>query len=150
MFSWLRVHSLLSSEQVIMTPCNVLKLQPLWNVEREGDEETRENEGQHVEHWGVTEKMQRCSWVGWLQKNLFFFKRFWSKLHIAHALLRQQSLKASEILQQKVIQNIQYYNISYLHMLASLKSRLQNIFLFEEMMQNFKNEKCWNPANVKI
>ena len=36
--------------RVIMTPCNVLKLQPLRNVERESDEETRENEGQHVEH----------------------------------------------------------------------------------------------------
>ena len=39
-----------------MTPCNVLKLQPLRNVEREGDEETRENEGHHVEHGRVTEK----------------------------------------------------------------------------------------------
>ena len=36
------------SRQVIMTPCNVLKLQPLRNVEREGNEETRENEGHHV------------------------------------------------------------------------------------------------------
>ena len=33
-----------------MTPCDVLKLQPLRNVERERDEETRENEGHHVEH----------------------------------------------------------------------------------------------------
>lgn len=33
-----------------MTPCNVLKLQPLRNVESEGDEETREYEGHHVEH----------------------------------------------------------------------------------------------------
>ena len=50
------VQFIVLSRQVIMTPCNVLKLQPLRNVEREGDEETRENEGHHVEHGRVTEK----------------------------------------------------------------------------------------------
>ena len=39
-----------SQEQVIMSPCNVLKLQPLRNVESQGDEETRENKGHHMEH----------------------------------------------------------------------------------------------------
>ena len=38
-----------------LLPCNVLKLQPLRNIERKGDEKTWENEGHHVKQGGVTE-----------------------------------------------------------------------------------------------
>ena len=58
------------------------------------------------------------------------------KWKFAHVLLNQQSLKASEILQQKVIQNIQC--ILSIHILFT--SLHQNIFLFEDIMQNFKKE----------
>ena len=87
-----------------------------------------------VNMWNIEEWLQRCSWVGWLHKNCFFFKKFWLKIIIkSESLLTyywiNKALKLQKYYNKKLYR---IYNVSYPYILFT--SLHQIIFLFEEIM----------------